>query len=196
MKATSPRSRILTESKNLFYTQGFHNTGINQILRQSKTAKASFYDHFPSKEHLGKLIIRQYAAEIQLWFRKIMNQSTSPFDFVKNLSKAIELQINSKENLYQGCPIAIFSCQFPINEPVFHDEFKKSIQRWEKMFVQFWNRPQIGSLLKPNTDRILLTRDLINLYEGALINWRISKNESYIARMEINMHKRISEDLS
>jgi hypothetical protein len=97
--------------------------------------------------------------------------------------------------MYQGCPIAIFSCQFPVDEPMFNDEFKKSIERWEEMFVNFWNRPDIHLYLKTDMNPLHLSQDLINLYEGGLMNWRISKDKSYIERMETSMIERISKEL-
>ncbi|MDZ4726301.1 MAG: TetR/AcrR family transcriptional regulator [Leptospira sp.] len=194
-KILSPQVRILNTAKILFYRQGYHTTGINQILKESRTAKASFYDHYPSKEILGKKVIRQYSAEVQLWFRKIMNMSDTPFSFVENLARAIETQIKSKDSIYQGCPIAIFSCQFPIDEPVFSEEFTRSIRRWETMFIHFWQRENIRSVMRSNVDQLNLSRDLINLYEGSLMNWRISKDRSYIDRMKINYYERIKLEL-
>ena len=46
------RERILETASDLFYRQGYRATGINQIIAESGVAKASFYDHFPSKEDL------------------------------------------------------------------------------------------------------------------------------------------------
>ena len=48
-----PRERILETAQNLFIHQGFRSTGINQIIKEAKVARASFYDHFPSKDDLG-----------------------------------------------------------------------------------------------------------------------------------------------
>jgi AcrR family transcriptional regulator len=50
---TSTRDRIIATACDLFYRQGYRATGINQIIAESGVAKASFYDHFPSKEDLA-----------------------------------------------------------------------------------------------------------------------------------------------
>ncbi|WP_439182390.1 TetR/AcrR family transcriptional regulator [Carboxylicivirga taeanensis] len=53
MKTNKPQERILDTAKELFHKQGYNSTGINQIIRDSKVAKASFYDHYKSKEELA-----------------------------------------------------------------------------------------------------------------------------------------------
>ncbi|GJQ58068.1 MAG: TetR/AcrR family transcriptional regulator [Candidatus Scalindua sp. AMX11] len=46
------RSRIIDTALRLFYDQGYLATGINQIITESRVAKATFYHHFSSKENL------------------------------------------------------------------------------------------------------------------------------------------------
>src|SRR4029079_6105891 len=45
--------RILATACDLFYRNGYRATGINEIIRKSGVAKATFYAHFPSKESLA-----------------------------------------------------------------------------------------------------------------------------------------------
>lgn len=47
-----PRERLLEAATILFHRQGYNNTGVNQIITESKVSKASFYDHFKSKDEL------------------------------------------------------------------------------------------------------------------------------------------------
>lgn len=183
----SPRHRILEIAKKRFYQQGYYHTGINQLIRESGTAKASFYDHFPSKRDLGIRVIQAYGADVLIWFRQILRESSSPNDFIAELSKAVIIQMKEDASYYQGCPIAIFSCQFPIGEQPFSDEFKSIAFRWETLFALYIARWKSNGLLKETTDPMEMARDLINLYEGALINWRISLNEVYIKRMFAQM---------
>ncbi|PJZ43936.1 TetR/AcrR family transcriptional regulator [Leptospira brenneri] len=183
----SPRHRILEIAKKRFYQQGYYHTGINQLIRESGTAKASFYDHFPSKRDLGIRVIQAYGADVLVWFRQILRESHSPDDFIAELSKAVLIQMNEDGSYYQGCPIAIFSCQFPVGEQPFSDEFKSIAFRWESLFAMYIGRWQSNDLLEEKVSPMEMARDLINLYEGALINWRISLNEVYIKRMLVQM---------
>lgn len=183
----SPKQRILNKASELFYFQGFNATGINQIILESKTAKASFYDHFPSKEDLGKKVIHRYAVEILLWFRAILKSSDSPEAFLDNLEKAILLQTKSKEEIYQGCPIALFSAQFPKDDSKFSNQFEDAVKSWEKLFLAFFKKMKEKKRIASNFNSIGLTRDWINIYEGCLITWRMSNNKSYIKSMKPTM---------
>jgi AcrR family transcriptional regulator len=48
----SPAERILAVASDLFYKQGYRATGINEVIKESGVAKATFYNHFPTKDDL------------------------------------------------------------------------------------------------------------------------------------------------
>lgn len=50
---SSPRSDILETAGRLFFSQGYTQTGINQLIDESGVARRTFYHHFESKEALG-----------------------------------------------------------------------------------------------------------------------------------------------
>lgn len=52
MKRLSAKEKILDTASELFSVHGYGNIGINEIIRKANTAKASFYQYFPSKEDL------------------------------------------------------------------------------------------------------------------------------------------------
>jgi AcrR family transcriptional regulator len=52
------RERILFCAMDLFYTEGFHAVGLDRILEQADVAKATFYNHFRSKDELVEATIR------------------------------------------------------------------------------------------------------------------------------------------
>lgn len=59
------RTRILNAAARLFYEQGYHITGINQVITEADVAKASFYHHLASKEDLCIAYLNQ---RHQDWF--------------------------------------------------------------------------------------------------------------------------------
>ena len=52
MKKPKAKDRILETASALFYQRGYSEVGINEIITKAETAKATFYQHFPSKERL------------------------------------------------------------------------------------------------------------------------------------------------
>ena len=97
----SPKERILEKASILFHQQGYNSTGINQIISEANVAKASFYQHFKSKDDLCvEFLNRRH----RYWFDEFSNYISksknlkikviSAFDFV--------IYMNEKEN-FRGC---------------------------------------------------------------------------------------------
>lgn len=51
-EASQPRRRLLDTATRLFYTEGIRAVGIDRIIAEAGVAKATFYNHFPSKDDL------------------------------------------------------------------------------------------------------------------------------------------------
>lgn len=48
----SVRERLVNTASELFYRNGYNNTGINEVIEKAKVAKASLYTHFKTKDDL------------------------------------------------------------------------------------------------------------------------------------------------
>ncbi|MFT6754704.1 MAG: AcrR family transcriptional regulator, partial [Urechidicola sp.] len=53
MRKQGVKERIIATASDLFYNQGYNQTGINQIISEAGVAKASLYQHFRSKEDIA-----------------------------------------------------------------------------------------------------------------------------------------------
>ncbi|MEM1185920.1 MAG: TetR/AcrR family transcriptional regulator [Planctomycetota bacterium] len=53
------RERLIGTGLDLFYKQGFHATGLDQILTEVGTTKTTFYKYFESKEALALACIQR-----------------------------------------------------------------------------------------------------------------------------------------
>ena len=71
-RSEETRNRILTASKKLFSTKGYHNTNSKEIAKAARVSIGSFYCYFKDKKELFIENITQYSNQI---FLKIM---TSP----------------------------------------------------------------------------------------------------------------------
>lgn len=98
---TSPRERILHTASLLFHQQGYNSTGINQIISEADVAKASFYQHFKSKDDLCVAFL---TARHTYWFSALLtyvSKSKSPRKRILNAFDFI-IHMNDKED-FRGC---------------------------------------------------------------------------------------------
>ena len=49
---SAARRRLLDTATRLFYAEGIRAAGIDRIIAEAGVAKATFYNHFPSKDDL------------------------------------------------------------------------------------------------------------------------------------------------
>ncbi|EPM0128308.1 TetR/AcrR family transcriptional regulator, partial [Acinetobacter baumannii] len=57
LEASFRALRVLHTAKDLFNLYGFHKVGIDRIIAESKVTKATFYNHFHSKERLIEMCL-------------------------------------------------------------------------------------------------------------------------------------------
>jgi len=59
------RERILDAALNIFSNQGYHDTRLDEIVKEAGTSKGSIYFHFPNKERLFIALVDQFADVIE-----------------------------------------------------------------------------------------------------------------------------------
>lgn len=113
-----PRERILSTAMVLFHRQGYNNTGINQVIDEAKVSKASFYQHFRSKdelciEFLNKRYdywaseLEQFTSEAKTAQEKILKS----FDFL--------IDMNERED-FRGCSFLNILSEIPADKEEIH----------------------------------------------------------------------------
>lgn len=73
--ATSVRDRILFVASGLFYREGVRSVGIERIIAEAETAKATFYRHFKSKDDLVLAYLYLRHESWMQWFAGSLQRS-------------------------------------------------------------------------------------------------------------------------
>lgn len=106
-----PKERILEKTFNLFHKQGYNATGINQIIEEAKVAKASFYQHFKSKEDLCVAFLEQRHS---FWFDQLLKFTANAKDSHSKIEMSFDFLIfmNKKED-FRGCSFLNILSEIP-----------------------------------------------------------------------------------
>ncbi|TPG37682.1 TetR/AcrR family transcriptional regulator [Flavobacterium pectinovorum] len=107
----SPKERILDTVSLLFHKQGYNATGINQIIEEAKVAKASFYQHFKSKEDLCVAFLNQ---RHDFWFNELEKFTLDEKDSKLKILTSFDFLIamNQKED-FRGCSFLNLLSEIP-----------------------------------------------------------------------------------
>ena len=155
------RSRIVDTASRLFYTQGYNSTGINQVIREAGVAKASLYQHFPSKEDLLAEYLKVTSVSTNEVLQSVTDKYATPrekilglFDFLLKLTKQTE---------FQGCNFLNVAAEIPKNNQKVRALIKKQKNFIRKMFTD---------LLKP-MGKEDLADELYILFDAALVSSKV-----------------------
>jgi len=98
---SAARRRILDTARDLFYRNGYRATGINEIIRKSGVAKATFYAHFPSKEDLAYAYVESMNREEMREIEEGIKKFRGPYEKLIGLLESLIPW--SQERDYRGC---------------------------------------------------------------------------------------------
>jgi AcrR family transcriptional regulator len=157
-----PRERILETAFTLFHKQGYNSTGINQIIADSKVAKASFYQHFKSKEDLCVEFLNKRHG---FWFDKLTKfTSKNRTDKTKVLASFDFLIFMNKTENFRGCSFLNLLSEIPAD----NTKILKVIQNHKNDLREYFRQNLADKQL---ADHIYL------LFESAIIESQLSKNQ-------------------
>ena len=102
MRKPNAKERILETAGALFFQRGYSEVGINEIIEKAGTAKASFYQHFPSKESLCEAWLKSIHEFSETFRRELLEGSEAPMAKLERYFDQLEaFMINSQ---FRGCP--------------------------------------------------------------------------------------------
>lgn len=107
--ASTARRRLLDTATHLFYTEGIRAVGIDRIIAEAGVAKATFYNHFPSKDDL----VLAYIEELDQLGREAV--SALPEQPPRAMIAAVMGRISDAVTAggWRGCPFLNAAAEYP-----------------------------------------------------------------------------------
>ncbi|MBO3697539.1 TetR/AcrR family transcriptional regulator [Roseivirga sp. E12] len=93
------KEQVISVGEKLFRSKGYHNTGTEDILKESEYPRSSFYYHFKSKEGFAIQVLENYGANSEKLYRDILMNSKigSPVDRLKHFAQMLtEMSVQKK----------------------------------------------------------------------------------------------------
>lgn len=107
----SPRQRLLETSSALFYREGIHAVGVDRILTEAGTTRATLYRHFAGKEDLVVAYLREEDRILRSLFEAAAAAVTDPVALVRAVIGGIADDVERHHT--RGCPFINAAAEFP-----------------------------------------------------------------------------------
>jgi len=134
MTQSNAKERLLQTAVHLFQIQGYHATGLNQVLRESGAPKGSLYYHFPGgKEQLALeslQVTRQFVLQnIEDGLRTSSDPTAATVNLINDLAERFE-----KDGLNRGIPIASLALESTMISEEIQEECQKAYRSFQQAF--------------------------------------------------------------
>ena len=99
------RQRILASARALLRRQGYHGTGLAQIIEHSGAPRGSVYFLFPGgKEQVAVEAITAWTIQMSAWIHEMRAESHSAADWVERMTRFFAAELNDSD-FAEGFPL-------------------------------------------------------------------------------------------
>ena len=161
----SVKEQIVETASRLFYEQGYNATGINQIIAEAGVAKASLYQHFPSKEDLLAEYLSNESARIMEALHK---EAAKPGTAEEKIAAVFDsLGRSIRKSDFRGCHFLNIISEIPVDNTRIRGIIQKQKNEVRQLFK---------SILK-DVKKTELADEFYLLFEAALIAGKVHQAE-------------------
>jgi AcrR family transcriptional regulator len=108
---TPARERLLSVASGLFYREGIRAVGVERILAEVPTTRATFYRHFPSRDDLVVAYLRGVDTRIRADLRAAVDGAASPSAALRAIGDAVADSLATPG--FRGCAFLNAGAEFP-----------------------------------------------------------------------------------
>jgi AcrR family transcriptional regulator len=170
MKKMGVKERIIETASELFYNEGYNQTGINQIIAEANVAKASMYQHFRSKEDIAvEYLKRRHINWVGDLFSYISNEPSTKGQLLKSFDYLNDWLTSVS---FRGCGFQNIITDLPKDQQKIKDQVvlhKNELRKWVHELLK--ESPEYNT---KNTNQ--LGDQILVLMEGAIILSQIQKD--------------------
>jgi len=177
-KVNDKRTQLIDTALQLFYLQGIHAIGINEILATSGIAKKTLYNHFASKEALIQACVIERDKRFMAWFEEQCSNAHSVSEFIEKLFDGLDDWINNRVSQignFDGCFFVNTAAEYGDSESEIYQlcmQHKLNIER----FIE-----QQLALMLNDSNTLKSLADLLLLLKEGVINCAYVMNDKKAA---------------
>lgn len=178
MTGKSTREHLIDVGLKLMHQNGYHATGLSDILKAADVPKGSFYHHFASKEDFAAAALARYGMREREHAAAILNDTkTAPLKRLRRYFSDL-VKMYGQKGTIPGCMMGRFSLEIAAANPQLRKQISASFEHWQHTIATVVREAVAQKDVRGFTDPESLAGFLLNSWEGALLRSQAGKSDA------------------
>ena len=170
------RKKLLEAGVSIFIDQGYHGTGIQEVVDKAGIPKGSFYNYFKSKEDFGSKTIVHFGGQFKEFLDSIAEDSKK--DACSAINRFFDDLIDSfeRKDCKEGCLVGNFAAEISDRSRISREAMSKCMNEWRDILALVLHRAQEQGKVRDDIQANELADFLLNSLEGSILRMKIETN--------------------
>ena len=176
------REKLLDQGVALLMEQGYHGTGLQELVRNVGVPKGSFYNYFPSKEAFSAEVVKHY---IEPFIRQLDGHLQRPDVSAETALKAYFNELieeTEQRDLKGGCLLGNLIGEIGDTSDLCQLSLREAVRRYRDKLEEGLARAQQEGSFRKDLDAKDMADFLVNVWQGALLRMKIERSVRPLAQ--------------
>ena len=171
---------ILDIGYDVFRKNGYHNVGINQILKESGIPKGSFYNFFKSKEDFANKVMERYGETNANSIQGFLDKSElTPIESLKSFYSFM-IDINESDMFLSGCIINNMSIEVGRINELMASKANEQFIGWLTILASVISKGQESKEITKKYSALEIAEYLHSGFYGTFSRMKVTRNRTYM----------------
>jgi TetR/AcrR family transcriptional repressor of lmrAB and yxaGH operons len=191
VRRTDTRQRMLDTAADLFHSQGYHATGLTQLITAGGAPKGSLYFHFPGgKEQLAAEAVRLSSERTGALLEAILRDAP---DAVTAIDRTVEALASflSESDFQRGCPLATVALDAAAESEPIREACAAGYSSWHEVLAAYLSGQQLSVERSDELATVVLAA-----IEGGLLLARTRRDLAPLRAVATHLHATLDREFS
>ena len=171
-----PRTKLLDEGVALLMEQGYHGTGLQELVQRVGVPKGSFYNYFQSKEAFSAEVVAHYIDPFlkrlaELLARRDLSADAALRTYFHELIAETE-----RRDFKGGCLLGNLIGEIGETSELCQTALRDAVHRYRDKLCEGIARAQREGGFRTDLDAREMADLLVNFWQGALLRMKIERS--------------------
>lgn len=181
------KQRLLDSAQQLMYSRSYSDVGVQEICKDAKVQKGSFYHFFPSKSALTVEVLEQLKMQMieNILLPAFAKDLTPAKRFERFIEYAYQYQVQLKDEYgyVLGCPMGNIALEMSTRDETIRKKVELLFESIFEVFVDVLEDARAAGELENNSDINELAQAALAYGEGVLMLAKTRNDPELIKRL-------------